>query len=101
MHLIRRRPQTSSLEGLRLELLAMASLLDYNGRSSKSIGNYEFIFSCGGLHNAECPVSATFPIATSASSKQTFTKIQVFHQRTGTAWAALVSFVDLSDQSSS
>ena len=69
LHLIRRRPQTSFLEGLGLENLAMALVLDYNDRSSKSIGNCEFIFSCGGLHNAECPVSATFPITMSARSK--------------------------------
>ena len=69
LHLIRRRPQTSSLEGLRLEILAMALLPDYNDRSSKSIGNYEFMFSCGGLHNAECSASATFPITMSARSK--------------------------------
>ena len=34
-HLNRLRPQTSSLEGLRLEILAMALLLDSNDRSSK------------------------------------------------------------------
>ena len=39
LHLNRLRPQTLSPEGLRLEILAMALLLDYNGGSSKSIGN--------------------------------------------------------------
>ena len=38
-HLNRLRPQTSSPEGLRLEILAMALLLDYNDPSSKSIAH--------------------------------------------------------------
>ena len=37
LHLNRLRPQTSSPEVLRLEILAMALLLAYKGRSSKSI----------------------------------------------------------------
>ena len=40
-----------------------------HGHSSKSIANYEWICSSGGLHNAECPVSAIFSNAMSARTK--------------------------------
>ena len=68
-HLNSLRPETLFPGGLRLEILAMALLVDYDGRPSKSIGNYECIFSSAGLRNAECPVSAAFTNAMSARSE--------------------------------